>query len=137
MSSAQFDINTVRLGHVIRFDFTTEREDERTLTVRLSVVHADLDGRTLRTFGQVELGLPQEGSDYKILASILDVLPPIDARAPDGSRLFAREVRRDGSFVEGADRVQRIWRARASQWTQDATDLQAIRALSSVSFVAL
>lgn len=137
MSASRFDINTVRVGHVIRFDFTTEpTEDGSSLTLMLGVVHADLGGKTLRTFGRAEFGFPKEDGDYRILATILDVLPPIDARAPDGSRLFAHEVRRDGSLVEGAESVQRIWRGRENQWTQDANDLRAIRALSSISFIA-
>lgn len=137
MSSQRFDINTVRLGHVIRFDFKTEpAEDESSLTLLLGVVHADLGGKTLRTFGRAEFGFPKKDGDYRILAAILDILPPIDARAPDDSHLFAHEVRRDGSLVEGAESVQRIWRARTDQWTQDANNLRAIRALSSISFIA-
>lgn len=137
MSTGRFDINTVRVGHIIRFDFTTQTtEDGDTLTLMLSVVHADLDGKTLRTFDRAEIGFPKENGDYKIFAMILDILPSIDACAPDGSHLFAHEVRRDGSLVEGADSVQRIWRGRESKWTQYASDLRVIRALSSISFIA-
>lgn len=136
MSASRIDISTVRVGHVLRFEFTAQADEGGSLTLSLSVVHVDIDGRTVRTFARIEQDFPKEDADYRILAMILDTLPRIDARTLDGSRLFAHEVRRNGSLVQVADSVQKIWESPKNRWEQAEYDLRAIRGLTSVSFIA-